>query len=233
MFKTFLLLLVSLVISTACAAPRSDYYLKSRSVRLMGEEGMCSGEQVRAPSGKDYILSASHCKGLANSEGVVRVITETGAVVYKKIIAEDATSDLLLLEGIVNMEGLHMAKSIFMGEKIRTFTHGHNRDTYETSGMLVAEVQFSLPIRPILTDVDTKDCTGVKYQRVSVGGQGIMCVMTVTEIITTAKIVPGSSGGMIVDSAGDIVGVASATDGAEMFGDIVPLSYIQNFLSNY
>jgi S1-C subfamily serine protease len=58
-----------------------------------------------------------------------------------------------------------------------------------------------------------------------------MCFLKVVEVATTAKVVPGSSGGMVVDDVGDLIGVVSASNGD--FGFLVRLQDIKNFLAKY
>lgn len=180
----------------------SDSYAKSKTVGLFGSKGQCSGEQITSPHGKTYILSAGHCRNI-EIDGYITVRTETGVVWRQKIVAEDKNSDLLLLEGIPNMSGLTIAANCPIGGHIRTFTHGGGFPTYKTDGLILGKIPVS----------------GIK------NGKGKYWAAT------NALIIPGSSGGMIVNDYGELVAVADATD--FMLGYLVPLSDIKAFLEAY
>lgn len=212
---------------------KSDSYIRNRVVRLMGQGGMCSGEQVRAPSGQDYILSAGHCKDL-QKDGQITVITEDGRKLDRKILAEDPNSDLLLLEGLPNFKGLDVAQEVNRYDHIRTFTHGKNMDTYSTDGVIIGKEKITVPIFTIDTEETAVKCSMPKHKIEVIDMiffSAKVCTLNVESTVSTAGIVPGSSGGVIVDDNGDIIGVASATDGR--FSYLVTLTDIQLFLHNY
>lgn len=210
----------------------SESEIKENVVKLTGARGLCSGEQVIAASGKTYILTAAHCKGLA-TDGSILVHTEDGRHLNRRIIMEDDRSDLLLLEGVPGLSGLSIASSLDRWEHERTYTHGRGFDTYRTDGMNVQDKQ---QVAFILGEPST--CLNMpKYRIVEMGSFfGItfqVCIMEMNESVTTAKIVPGSSGGPVVNDSGQLVGVASAGDNDGAFGYLVRLQDIQLFLSNF
>lgn len=212
----------------------SDHSLKSRVVKLTSERGVCSGEQVKAPSGVSYVLTAAHCGSLA-VDGQITVTTEDGRKLPRRIIAEDDLNDLLLLEGVPGMDGIEVAASTLKSESIRTFTHGRGFKTYKTRGELVEKKRVQIPVDTAVTKEDEKKCSGKAKFKVVDMNLGFwvmrMCVMDVELTVTTATIVPGSSGGMVVNDAGELVGVVSAGDG--VFGYLVPVDDINRFISNY
>lgn len=211
---------------------RSNEYFRERTVKLVGNGGLCSGEQVHADtSGADYILTAAHCRRLSEDSASIKVIAEDGRTLMRKIIAEDDNSDLLLLEGIPKLRGLDMAKEIYRFQKVRTFTHGRGHATYETEGMLVGEEHVEFGLFEISNETDLKMCETKLKNRVVINLSGLVCAMSVEEVVTTAMVVPGSSGGMVINGSGELVGVVSAGDG--VFGYLVRLADIKNFLKNY
>lgn len=209
---------------------KSDQWLKDRVVKLRGNGMLCSGEQIQAPSGQTYILSAAHCHKLAVNESI-EVETEDRKTLQRKVIAEDKFSDLLLIEGLPNKTGLKIADKDYKHQKVRTFTHGGGMDTYETRGELIQYISIPVMIGEIITDEDLQACESMPKYKVREWWLGRMCIMDVLETATTAMIVPGSSGGMVVDDDGGLVGVVSA--GGDGFGYLVTLKDIQRFLSAY
>lgn len=227
-------LAASLCVGHESKMHRSDAYSMQYTVKITNaNRGQCSGEQIKAPSGQTYILSAGHCRDIAINDNYT-ITTEDGRTLQRKFVAEDPESDLVLIEGIPNMGGLDIAKSSYKRQHVRTFTHGHGLDTYKTEGQLIAEKEVNIGVGYILTEDDLKKCSAPKFRVAEVPfGPFVMqvCVMSVTEHVTQAMVVPGSSGGMVVNDTGELVGVVSATDGS--FGFLVQLKDIRHFLSGY
>lgn len=224
---------LALVVTHLCFM-RSESWLRSRVVKLSSARGMCSGEQIHAPSGVDYILSAGHCKDLAVNDEMT-VTDAEGNVTKRKVIAEDPSSDLLLIEGIPGLRGLDIADSDSAKEHVRTFTHGSNMATFKTEGEIIQSKQIQILVDIIMNEEQEAKCVRYpKFHKISMDtffGEIKACVMELDETASTASIVPGSSGGMLVDDSGDLVGVASCTDGK--FGYFVSLHDIKKFLSGY
>lgn len=204
---------------------------KSKIVRIIGEHGMCSGEQVHSPSGADYILSAGHCRRLANASDMYTIKTEDGRKMQRKLIAEDPNSDLLLIEGVPGLRGLDLAESSYAGENITTLTHGDNLDTYMTKGVLIEMQRMIAPVSRIESEEDKKNCLSMPKNSIQGDGFGDYCCIDIFEVVSTALIVPGSSGGAVLDSHMDLVGIASSGNGT--FGSFVSLIDIKSFLRNY
>lgn len=208
----------------------SDREIMSKVVKLDGNGHSCSGEQVKAASGKDYILSAAHCKVTQQGDSI-EVITEDGKILQRRVIAEDKNSDLLLIEGLPGVSGLPLANSTGRFQAVRTFTHGKGLPTYKTEGRLIGETEVQIMVGPIANGAEEEACKAMPKNKVVGEAEIKFCILSVQEVATTASIVPGSSGGPIVDSDGALLGVASAKD--DFFGYLVPLSDIKAFLKNY
>lgn len=236
MFRVVLSVLVFGLAMSACdvfLSPSSDNFARGRSVKLSGGGGSCSGEQIISPSGHAYILTAGHCKDLRGDKNSITVDTEDGKTLERAIIAEDMKSDLLLLEGVPSLQGLRIADAYEPAQHVRTFTHGAGLPTYETQGVLVGKAEELVLMGFIGLTYDGA-CKGPKYRIIPVdymGGQINACVLDVVEMVSTAMVVPGSSGGMVVDDSGHLVGVVSATDGR--FAYFVTLDDIKAFISGY
>jgi len=207
--------------------------IKHHSVRLVGENGMCSGEQIVAPSGATYIISAAHCLKIAK-DGVMHIQTEDGAHLQRRVIAEDVNSDLLLIEGLPGVDGLKIAKSSAAGQHVRTYTHGRDMDTYRTDGLLIMDMEVNIPISAINNDADAAKCNLPKnriYVQDSIFGPYRYCLLRSVQTLSTAPVLPGSSGGMVLNDADELVGVVSATDSNT--SSFVTISDIHVFLSGY
>jgi hypothetical protein len=222
---------ILIALSLFCATHKSEKYLMNRSIKLIGNQHACSGEQVRAPSGEDYILTAAHCKVLATN-GLIEAITEDGRHQFRYIIDEDKESDLLLLQGIPGLIGLDIAESVYRNDEVRTFTHGQALDTYKTTGVLIQDTTITIPLKFIQTQEELGECLSMPKYKVIDLFIFKACALSVEETATTALIRPGSSGGMVLNSKGQLVGVVSAGEPGG-FGYLVRLEDIQRFLGNY
>lgn len=223
--------LLAVVVWAASAGPSDEQWLRARSVKLVSKDGSCSGQQVHADSGVDYILSAGHCHMLADKNGNIKVLTESGKELLRRVIAEDPQSDLLLIEGLPGLEGIPLAKHSAPNQHIRTFTHGAGLATYKTEGAIIQDMNIKILISPIFRPSDAEECAAVPKQALVDLGFIQACALDITETVASAQIIPGSSGGMAVDDSGALVGVASATDGK--MGYFVRLSDIRAFVNSY
>lgn len=220
-------LLILLVILSSCSG--SDKARRS-IVKIMSADGMCSGEQIEAPSGEKYILTAGHCRHL-NINGIYSVYTEDGRVINRKFIAEDDKSDLLLIEGVPNLPALKIASYEYPTQAIRTLTHGDNMSTYQTTGVLIESNMIQAALFPIENEQDEKNCQQAKNSIVDSLWLGRVCLLNEYEMISTALVVPGSSGGAVLNKHDELTGVVSVGKGP--FSGFVLLVDIKNFLKNY
>lgn len=205
----------------------SESDIKMKVVLLKNEltGGYCTGEQVRAPSGKDYVLTAAHCKTLIIN-GKILAVDSRGDRHNLTVFREDAHSDLMILEGLPSIRGLDIAKTLHRYEHIRTFTHGGGKPTYKTEGALLESRSISISVPSF------EDCVA-NYPKYAVDpSRGFpYCSLNVVEYLGSADIIPGSSGGPVVNNDSELVGVASAAGQGLNF--YVSLDDIHNFLSDF
>lgn len=206
---------------------------RQSSMKLEGKNGQCSGVQIKAKSGKEYILSAGHCAHLSDDK-TIKVTDESGRILSRQIIAEDQNSDLLLIEAVPGTRSIEIDDKDIVGQKVETFTHGSGLDTYRTSGELIQFKEINIPLYPIETPEQDVACKAVPKNRVDVymmfGEPFIVCSMHLDGVVSTAKVVPGSSGGMVVHDK-KLVGIVSAT--SSDFAFFVSLKDIHQFVDNY
>jgi hypothetical protein len=210
----------------------TDSEMRASVVKLDSPRGSCSGTQVEAPSGKKYILTAAHCLPLAQ-DGIMHVVTEDAGSYFSKVLEEDMTSDLLLLEPAPGVPAVKIAKDLSRNEHLKSYTHGAGYPTYSTEGSYVGEDIAQFVSGQIDSDADRAKCSAAKnkIEKMSFFGidMGEVCTVKVPESVVTVKLVPGSSGGMVANDRGELMGVCSC--GNQDFTMLVTLKDIQKFLS--
>lgn len=236
-----LLLFLGIITAICMLLPTklSERELRTKVVKLYKPGvAMCSGTQIKAPSGISYILSAGHCAKLADNDGQILVQDEHGHQLKRRVIQEDPNSDLLLIEGLPGVDGIDIAQDWHPGQHVRTFTHGGNMPTYKTEGELIGIEQIQVILDQALSPDVLKDpCNMPKETQLDIpvwlfkDSVVHACILDVSEVVSTARIIPGSSGGMVVDDDGKLVGVASA--GGEQWNFFVKPSDIVKFINNY
>ncbi len=116
--------------------------LNKSIVMLKNNVGACTGFQIEAPSGKDYLITAGHCLILAEAYNTISVTTEDGAQVRSRVIALDASADLLLLEAVPNLRGFKIASADAPGEIVRIIGHGYALPLWEVDGKIIGDLDM-------------------------------------------------------------------------------------------
>lgn len=180
----------------------SDDYVRDRVVLLKSTAGSCSGAEVIAPSGKIYTLTAGHCRPLLSAKNTVVAQLEDGREYTLKFVALDKKSDLMLLEGIDTKGLVVRGKSLEKHEHVYTMTHGLGFPSYRTDGEVL--------VARLTQTINFKWL----------------------EMYISAPVLPGSSGGPVLDSKNELIGIVSVSVGDTFIGGMVLLSDIHNFLKN-
>lgn len=131
------LLIVALLLLTGCSAP-----LAKSIVMLRSPLASCTGFEVRAPSGKEYLLTAAHCSILEDDKHTIQVNTEYGTQIQARVIAIDTKSDLMLLEAAPGLPALDVAKEDHYGERVRVLGHGFGLPLWEVSGYIIGDASI-------------------------------------------------------------------------------------------
>lgn len=206
---------------------QSDAYARKHVVLIESSEGSCTGVKVQAPSGKRYILTASHCRLLGGKAGVFKVKGADGIERKERLVQDSNTTDLMLLTNST-ADGVQVAGKTELFEKVHTMTHGKGRPAYRTDGELLAKERLTFPVFPIADDKDVKKCNKPKNFIMFDIFNGLFCAVQLELIMGTAAVVPGSSGGPLFNVDNELAGIVSATDG--FFGAYVDLDQIKKFL---
>lgn len=208
---------------------KTDKYIRNRVLMLKGNNGQCTGVEIKAPSGKIYTLTAGHCSALI-VKGKIWATNEKGEEKQVDFISIDPIHDLMLLSAYDN-KSIEVAKHVHQHERIHTLTHGHGYPTYRTDGELlnISLVEVGMHIN---SEEDIKECTGAINRKLvfDITSFSYICLISLEEQNTTAAILPGSSGGPALNSDGELVGIASCSSEGSFISGFVPLKYIHQFL---
>lgn len=203
--------------------PNAEQKVRNQVLKLYSDRGSCSAIRVSYKK-KSYVVSAAHCRGLEES-GHIKAEGLLGKEILE-VIAEDENSDLLIMES-PRAGGIELADGWEFNEKVFSITHGQGLMAYRTDGELLNVDLVDIPVS------QAHECrVGGKYSIKKFQGflgPVRLCVMSFWAIWSTAKVVPGSSGGAIVNMDGELVGIVSATDGN--FSILAKLEYIKRALN--
>ncbi len=216
----------TLVLSAFClivygvTAPLSDTGIRSRVVPFQTDNGFCTGEQVRAPSGAQYTLTAGHCVSLGSK---IKIRLPSGKTRTIRFLAESPTSDLALYTGIPELPAFRVAAELYTHDSIRIFSRGSGLPIHTVSGESLGSIDLAFPLH----EAYSRKCNMPK-NFMAISSEGLVCGLQVKLVATSAWSTPGASGGPVVNYYGELVGVVSAGDMHYTF--IVPPDQIREFL---
>lgn len=217
-----LLVLVYIFAGMKFREEASDAYVRDRVFLLTSSNGgQCTGIQVLgSKSHKPIMLTAAHCKGiLVDNKMIARDEKKVDRVI--EFIEEDPNSDLMILTAATS-DVISLGDSLQLHDLVHTLTHGHGLPTYRTDGEVLDEESPHMP----LPEADPFTCDKMSKYVVEM----FTCVLVKQETVSTAKVIPGSSGGPFLDEKGHLVGIVSGTDNITSI--FVPLKDIQAFLKD-
>ncbi len=209
---------------------RGDAYVRDRVYLLHSSRGSCTGVQIRTKSGLYYILTAAHCRAVLENDKTM-VKSESGADTEVSFVAEDPKSDLMLLTA-AGRKVITIGDGPAVHDHLHSMTHGKGMPSYRTDGEMLMTELMQVGLFPILTDDAAKECASQPKYSVMPGWLGLpFCVLNETVFYTTVMVVPGSSGGPILNERDELIGIVSASSG-DMFSGIVTTKDINNFLKD-
>lgn len=215
------------------AIKASDEYARHHvaMISIYGQKdaGTCTAVDVIAPSGKVYLLTAAHCRLMRLRTGMKTYMVEReGRISKSKIIAIDTDADLMLMESDAKT-GLDIAKYTRLHEKVHTMTHGGGHASYRTDGELLEDAPITYGLFIIKDEAMEAQCKVGKAYTAQDVLFGRMCILSIINTLSTARAIPGSSGGPVMNAAGELVGIVSGKDEDDISG-FVRLSDIKRFM---
>lgn len=191
-----------------------------------------TGFQVLSDSGNKYILSNRHVCLLAEANEM-HAITEDGRATIVRVLEISTITDLCLLTPIPNKPGVKLAKSLELRSEVAVIGHPFLMEITFTKGLLLNYENVEIP----MFGLDEKKCKEFNGQikEIPVFFTITMpaCVLSINSVRTTAQTYGGNSGSPVVNFYGNLVGVLFAGYTGTIFGYIVPLVDVKEFLKNY
>lgn len=217
-----------------------------------------TGFAIKAPSGRSYILTNDHVCGVSKDGLTVLVSSEDDVDMRRKIIAHDGNSDLCLIEGLPDVEGLEVAYTLpTVGDEYYVIGHPLLQPMHVSKGEITGSEDVSIPVGPMAIinprtnleepispqegGISAEQCSLNKYSQQLVDMDLLVmvlkvkfCILTVKEAYSTAiTIFPGNSGSPLVNFWGNVVGVAFAGNNETNWGMMVSLHDVKEFLKKY
>lgn len=206
----------------------ADYGKTSVSITLAGKRSGGSGVILRSSAAKSIILTNKHVCNLIQNGGVVNNDQGTYPVASFKVYPKH---DLCLVEVIAD---LHMNTKLAERapaefDKIIVAGHPALLPTLITKGHFAKHMNIDLI-------VGTEECDGSETEEnafycMMIGVKPI--VRSFESQVTSALIMPGSSGSGVFNEKGELAGLVFAGPGEGLgFGFIVPYEYVADFLKS-
>lgn len=180
-------------------------------LRSPSGRGSCSGVQVQAPSGDLFVLSAGHCRPLAEN-GIILVSAQGKKPVPRMVIEESDKYDLMLIEALQNVPGVQVGRDPRSREPLYSVTHARGLKAQEGKGHAIQDIEVEL-LDHVIDSSNPNDCTAPKYRKKKIDmffWEIEACMLVVNGTISDVSgIKPGSSGGPIFSRDGRLAGIVS------------------------
>lgn len=209
-------------------------YIDSKTVRLVGAQGSGTGFLVKAPSGKDYILTNRHVCEIGQLYLDSPKNEKKRQVKLTQLELSDKTDLCILAAPAYLSGGLDLASSEPKYDDGIGIT-GHplgGRTPVLTRGSFVSKIKVWHPWKEITTPEELNACRQDPSRRVLVGWFVVYCGKQINSYTTTTIIYPGNSGSAAVNFWGNVVGVAWGADYTNR-AVLVTLPDIKEFLEIY
>lgn len=209
-----LLVVVMVALITGCAllevSPHAhDDYVRNRTVLLhLPTGGSCTGTMTQSPyNGKYYIVTAGHCFHPAPPTQYIGGDStygelENGQIAYLELLKVDYTNDIAVLDNPWS-RGLTIGNLASPHESVKVIAWGAGVPPYVSCG-------------EIIRSVFVFDNDGHAVQR----------------LLSSARIIPGCSGGPMVNDNNELVGIMLITYEESAFSNGTPTFVITDFMKD-
>lgn len=213
---------------------------------LMGNGGG-TGFAVKGRSGLSYIITNDHvCKGSKDGRSML-VLDDYGNYMRRNIISQSDRTDLCLIEGLPNVEGLDLGSPPSVGQIVAAIGHPALKPVTITRGEIVGAEDVEIPEGligeehsdqsifgiPVLTKQEcSKHKNRIRVVNLIFADLVLCTVVTEKAYISNVLIQPGSSGSPVVNFWGNVIGVVFAGD-RYGWGNLVSFDDLEDFLYMY
>lgn len=240
-FKPMVILLLVLIAAAIFPHGRTQPLLKKTSentVKLRSpsgaeRQGLGTGFQVKAPSGRVVTMTNAHVCDLAKND-IIMVFDKkiSNRYVPKRVLERYAKNDLCIVEGLEGYGGLELADSYKVGQYNYAVGYPLGEELNISGGYLkgLSDVLIGLP------EVPSSECTGPDNRIMKINlffGSYELCSIIRKAMQTNINIHPGNSGSPMVNEDEEVTGVVFATNSITKWGSSVPLEYVVDLLSAY
>ena len=212
------------------AVSKSVVYITDKAKKTGG-----TGFHIKGPSGQRYLLTNGHVCDIGKESGIVYVrFGENDDPIPRRIIEESKYTDLCLVEPMPSSTISELAeKNPTPASSLKAIGHPKLLPLTITNGLMIGykevKVFLGLDPQPGTCDEPKHEKTQVPVFIFTVPA----CVLKVNAIATTIPILPGSSGSPILNSNGEIAGIAFAGDSDSNWAWVIPVSDIKKFIEKY
>jgi len=197
-------------------------------------QGMATGFEVIAKSGKTYILTNAHVCGLRNKDNLLQIQEKryTGRFIPRRIIEVYQDNDLCLVEGFEGYPGLTLGDQPEISDNVTSIGYPMGEALHIARGRIKNFTQVAI----LAPDVPIEECKGDRFFIKNVNLLFFtqdMCFRKYQATMSDIIIYPGNSGSPVVDGFGNVVGVVFASDSTTNWGVVVPFKDVKKLLDAY
>lgn len=209
----------------------SDSVVFIRSPLGAEHQGMATGFEVKAPSGKIYTLTNAHVCDL-QKDGYVLVWEKLHAnrLIPKRVIEVYSENDLCLVEGLDNYPSLTLANDISVSQLGWAIGYPMGQGLNISKGRVKEFGVVSV------LDPEDAECSGPHKRKIEANFgffESQICVVERYAAATDVPTYPGNSGSPLVNMYGNVIGIIFASNSETHWGDAVPVEVIRQFLKAY
>jgi S1-C subfamily serine protease len=208
-------------------------------VKITNERGNSGGTgfNIKAPSGKTYILTNSHVCSHVSQEGLVYVHDSQENILQRRVLLNSNFTDLCVVEAMPGASGMSLGSEPQPGEIVAVVGHPKLMPNTMSRGEIIGteDLQVMDHLMDPSDETDKCDLPKNKIEEASIFGifRVQICTVKIKAYLSTVIILPGSSGSPVVNFFGNVVAVAFAGDSDSNWGSFVTLPDIKQILKPF